>query len=90
MIQVTKSEGDCYVVKVQGETETTHRVTVSEDYYHKLTRGRETPERLVERAFQFLLRHEPNTAILSRFDLPEINRYFPDFEKEIGGTLGET
>jgi len=89
MIQVKEISENRYQVKVFGEKETKHEVTVSGDYHHKLTGGRETPERLIERSFQFLLRHEPNTAILSSFDLPTINRYFPNYEKEISGNLGE-
>jgi len=37
----------------------------------------------VQKAFEFLLERESNTSILSRFDLFEINRYFPDFERAI-------
>lgn len=90
MIQVKKVSDGNYEVKVTGETDSTHYVTLSDDYYQKLARGQETPERLVERSFEFLLRHEPNTSILRAFDLPTINRFFPNFEKEIGGQLGET
>lgn len=84
MIQVKKSGEDCYQVTVTGATETRHQVILTDAYHEKLSGGRETPERLIERAFEFLLRHEPNTAILKSFDLPTINRYFPGFEKEIG------
>lgn len=84
MIQVRKSGEECYEVTVAGATKTTHQVILTDVYHQKLTEGRETPERLIERAFEFLLRHEPNTAILRSFDLPTINRYFPGFEKEIG------
>jgi predicted PolB exonuclease-like 3'-5' exonuclease len=90
MIEVKKISSGSFQVRVHGGTETVHTVSLSDDYYHKLTRGRETEERLIERSFEFLLRHEPNTAILKSFDLSVINRYFPDFEKEIGGNLGET
>ena len=34
-------------------------------------------------AFEFLLEREPKEFILSRFDLPVIGRYFPEFEREI-------
>lgn len=88
MIQVKKIDKETFEVTVAGGTETKHRVTLTEDYHAQLTNGRETPERLIERSFEFLLRHEPNTAILSSFDLPTINRYFPDYEKEIIGQLG--
>lgn len=88
MIQVKKTEDGSYEVTVAGATTTRHQVSLSDDYYHQLTGGRETPERLIERSFEFLLRHEPNTAILSSFELPVINRYFPHYEKEIRGQIG--
>lgn len=88
MIQVKKVDDGQYEVKVAGQRETVHEVTLSEEYYQELTGGRETPEQLIQRSFEFLLRHESNTSILPRFDLPVINRYFPDYEKEISGRLG--
>lgn len=88
MIQVKKTGNERYEVKVSGSTETTHRVTLSDDYYQELTGGKETPERLLERSFEFLLRHEPNTSILRSFDLPTINRYFPAYEEEMKGMIG--
>lgn len=90
MIQVDRKNGGRYEVTVFGDTKTTHHVTLSEDYHHKLTGGRETEESLIERSFAYLLRHEPNTAILGEFDLTAIEGYFPGFEKEISGNLGET
>jgi hypothetical protein len=42
-----------------------------------------TPELLVEKPFEFLLDRESNTSILSRFDLPIIERYFPEYEETI-------
>ena len=47
----------------------------------------ETPEELIEKSFQFLLARESNTMILARFDLPLIGRYFPEYERTIGGML---
>ncbi len=38
---------------------------------------------LVRRSFEFLLDREPKESILRRFDLMEIARYYPEFEKEI-------
>jgi hypothetical protein len=48
-----------------------------------LTRGRISPETLIEKSFEFLLERESNTMILSRFDLPVIGDYFPEYEKNI-------
>ncbi|MCW5695703.1 MAG: hypothetical protein KIS96_03090 [Bauldia sp.] len=45
------------------------------------------PARLIEAAFRFLLDREPKESILRRFDLTDIGRYFPEFEREVGGYL---
>ena len=42
-----------------------------------------TPERLLEASFQFLLAREPASSILSRFALPVIERYFPEYPRVI-------
>jgi hypothetical protein len=70
-------------VTVSGNPDTAHRVTLTRDYYEQLTAGAVTAEELVEESFKFLLAHEPNTSILSEFDLMAISKYFPDYEPEI-------
>jgi hypothetical protein len=44
---------------------------------------------VVEAAFRFLLDREPKEAILSRFDITVISRYFPEFERELPGYLSK-
>jgi hypothetical protein len=44
-----------YRVTVTSGASTTHMVTVSPDYWRKLTGGRVPPEKLVEKSFEFLL-----------------------------------
>ncbi len=76
-----------YEVVVQGETPTTHRVHMSQTYYRDLCGATVTHEFVLMQAFRFLLEREPNTSILERFDLPDIGRYFPEFEDELKRTL---
>ena len=38
---------------------------------------------LVRRSFEFLLAREANTSILPEFDLSTIERYFPEYAREI-------
>jgi len=84
MINVKSTAEDTYVVTVQqGGTLSEHTVTVRKDYYRKLTGGKITPEELIRRSFEFLLEREPKESILSRFDLPVIQRYFPEYEERI-------
>ena len=80
-IEVKQKDTETFEVIVREATTTTHMVTVSQDYYQKLTGGKITPEALIEKSFEFLLERESNTMILSRFDLPVIGDYFPEYEK---------
>ncbi len=82
-IEVTKQGPEIFAVKVTTRTTTAHTVTLTQDYYQKLTGGKISPEVLIEKSFDFLLERESNTSILSRFDLPVIARYFREFENTI-------
>lgn len=61
-----------------------YEVTLDVDYYVQLTNKTVEPEELVRRSFRFLLEREPKEAILQQFNLRDINRYFPEYESEIG------
>jgi hypothetical protein len=63
--------------------ETHHNVTMSRADYDRLTNGACPPEPCIEAAFRFLLDREPKEAILARFDISVISRYFPEFEDEL-------
>lgn len=65
---------------------TTHEVAVTHEDLSRLAPGGEV-ERLVEASFRFLLEREPREAILRRFELPAIGRYFPEYPAEIGRRL---
>jgi hypothetical protein len=62
-----------------------HTVRVSSGDLRRWGRSGETPERLVTRAFEFLLQRESASQILRSFELADIQRYFPEFDREIGG-----
>lgn len=80
MISVKKINATTFEVVVDNGTQTTHIVTLSTQYYQKLTNGQATPEELIRKSFEFLLEREPNTSILRSFDLPVIGNYFPEYE----------
>jgi hypothetical protein len=82
-ITIEKINDTTFKVMVSDQTTTTHLVTVTPEYLQKLTEGKISAEKLVEKSFQFLLEREPNTSILRAFDLPTIQRYFPEYEKTI-------
>lgn len=66
---------------------TRHQVTLSRAEFDRLSGGAFPPERFIEAAFAFLLEREPKEAILTRFDVSVISRYFPDFPRRIGDYL---
>ena len=86
-IAVENTAPATYRVTVTSGASTSHTVTVSPEYWRKLTGGRVPPEKLVEKSFEFLLERESNTSILRSFDLPVIQRYFSEYERTIPGML---
>lgn len=60
-----------------------YEVSVPEGYLETLGLAAFAPERVLEESFRFLLEREPASAILRRFELSVIARYFPEYEKEI-------
>ena len=82
-ISVESSGGAVYrVVVTQGKSTTTHDVTVTPEDVARYAPGT-SPERLLEASFEFLLEREPASSILSRFALPVIERYFPEYPRVI-------
>jgi hypothetical protein len=69
-IEVKQKDTDTFEITVTETTTTTHLVTLSQDYYQKLTGSKVSPETLLEKSFEFLLERESNTI-------------FPEYEKNI-------
>lgn len=83
-IAIRHERGNDYVVTVQDPRgETTHLVTLWPSDIERYAPGAD-PEELLEAAFEFLLEREPPSSILQRFELPTIERYFPEFSRVIG------
>ena len=93
MIEVRRTgDGDPLAFEVvvrEGQGETYHQVTMAQQTCDRLNAGKHTPERCLEAAFRFLLDREPKEAILSRFDVTVISRYFPEFERELPRYLSQ-
>lgn len=84
MLEVNKITGNKYRVIVKEKNNySDHVVSIEPDYYQKLTDGKVSKNELLKQAFEFLLSREPAESILSKFDLKDINRFFPEFEEEI-------
>ena len=65
-----------YEIIVNSNNSTTHIVTLSDEVHKNLTKDKVTKEELLDFSFKFLLDREPNTSILSSFELAVISRYF--------------
>ena len=83
MIDVQPLSENEWLVTVQSTSTTKHRVRVTPDDLHRFGGDAVSAPQLLEASFRFLLEREPNTSILSSFDLPVIARYFPEYPKEI-------
>lgn len=67
----------------EGTSSTTHEVTVLPEHVARYANPGTPPERLLEASFEFLLERESKESILRSFDLPLIERYFPDYPRRI-------
>jgi hypothetical protein len=73
-----------FLVRVaEGDSESAHSVTLSGADWDRLGEGYPSPESLVQASFGFLLAREPKEQILASFDITEIARYFPEYERAI-------
>ena len=72
-----------FQVTVHAKNSTSHNVTLTDDVHQNLTNGKVNKKELIEFSFKFLLEREPNTSILSSFELSVISEYFPEYIKII-------
>jgi hypothetical protein len=78
-ISIAHAGGSTYRVTVdENGSVSSHDVTVWPSDVERYAPGA-TPEQLLHASFEFLLEREPASAILSRFALPVIERYFPEY-----------
>jgi len=71
------------VVVRDGESETSHQVTVPERLEDEFGLAEDGLERLVRESFEFLLEREPPSSIMAEFSLDVISTYFPEYEAEL-------
>ena len=82
---VTATDGWlCHVTVADRGSESRHSVTFTRADFQRLASSGESPDRLTRRSFEFLLAREPKELILKTFELTDIGRYFPEYEREIG------
>jgi hypothetical protein len=87
-IKVSRIDDQTFRVEVRERGgSSVHQVSAPADVVERYG-GAVSAERLIEASFEFLLEREPKESILSRFELPVIERYFPEYPREIGRRLG--
>ena len=82
-VSIKKLSDDVFEVTVAKTSTITHTVTVNDQSLSDLTDNNVTKTQLLKFSFNFLLDREPNTSILSSFDINVISKYFPDYIDEV-------
>ena len=82
-VSIKKLSDDVFEVTVAKASTTTHTVTVTDQSLTDLTDDNATKTQLLEFSFNFLLDREPNTSILSSFDINVISKYFSNYKDEV-------
>ena len=82
-VSIKKLSDDVFEVSVAKTSTTIHTVTVTDQSLTDLTDNNVTKTHLLEFSFKFLQEREPNTSILSSFDINVISRYFSDYKDEV-------
>ena len=82
-LSIKKFSDDVFTVTVAETSTTTHTVTITDQSLNDLTNNNVTKTQLLEFSFKFLLEREPNTSILSSFDINVISKYFTDYRDKV-------
>ena len=82
-VSIKKQNDDVFEVTVADSITTIHEVTVTNQRLSDLTDNNVTKTQLLEFSFRFLLQREPNTSILSSFDINVISKYFSNYKDEV-------
>ena len=63
-------------------------VSVSDDYWAKMTGRAISREDFVKKSFEFIMARESRDVILKEFDLSSIQQYFPEYEDVMRADFG--
>ena len=78
-IKITEIEKDKFLVEVSDNVKSSHNVVISDKVHQELTNSMISKYELLEKSFTFLLDREPNTSILTNFEIQIISHYFSDY-----------
>ena len=82
-IKIIELEKGQFSVEVIDKKTTFHKVIISDKIHQNLTGGKVSKTQMLEKSFEFLLKREPNTSILTNFEIQLISNYFSDYENYI-------
>ena len=74
---------DKFEITINADQITKHVVSVTDQMLLNLTKNKISKEELLNFSFNFLLEREPNTSILSKFDIIVISKYFPEYISKV-------
>ena len=80
---ITELSKDNFEITVNADRITKHVVSVTDQMLLNLTNNKISKEELLNFSFNFLLEREPNTSILSKFDIIVISKYFPEYISKV-------
>ena len=80
---ITELSKDKFEITVNADQITKHVVSVTDQMLLNLTKNKISKEELLNFSFNFLLEREPNTSILSKFDIIVISKYFPEYTNKV-------
>ena len=83
MIKISQSGNDIFEVVVVGDTTTCHEVIVTDKVLLELTNNLVSKKDLLDFSFNFLLRKEPNTSIMTSFEISIIGQFFKEYKNEV-------
>ena len=79
-IKITEIEKDKFLVEVNDNVKSSHNVVITDKAYQELTNSMISKYELLEKSFAGLLDREPNTSILTNFEIQIISHYFSDYK----------
>ena len=80
---IKKLSDDAFKATVADSITSTHEVMVTDESLTDLTDNNVTKTQLSEFSFRFLLEREPNTSILSLFDINVISKYSSNYKDKV-------
>ena len=89
LISINRNSNEKFKVKITSDNITNHIIFLSDETHKKMTNNLKSKEDLINFSITFLLKREPNTAILSSFDLTKISHYFPEYLDEVKSWINE-